>query len=93
MPFRAIYIAHELRVLKTMQAASRLIIQYLFGYLGRPCFTIYKPINGMKNCSGYVTEESCHFDCLPGYELTGSNTRTCGPDKQWTGNSTECKSM
>ena len=53
---------------------------------------MYKPMNGMKKCSGIKTEDSCHFDCLPGYKLSGSRTRTCGPNKQWTGNSTECKS-
>lgn len=64
----------------------------LFLIIGRPCFPIYKPVNGMKNCSGYRTEDSCNFDCLPGYGLSGSMERTCGPDKQWTGNMTECKS-
>ena len=44
------------------------------------------------NCSGYVKEDVCHFACLPGYELTGSKTRTCDANKQWTGNNTECKS-
>ena len=60
--------------------------------LGHPCFPIYTPINGNKNCSGYRTEDSCDFDCLPGYDLTGSRTRTCGASKEWTGNDTECKS-
>lgn len=62
-----------------------------FWFPGRPCFPIYKPINGNNNCSGYVTEDTCDFDCLPGYKLIGSKTRTCGPNKQWTGNNPECK--
>ena len=71
-------------------ALSQFIVA--FGFLGRPCFPIYNPINGIMNCSGYVTEDICHFDCLPGYELTGSKTRTCDASKQWTGNNTECES-
>ena len=65
---------------------------FAFGFPGQPCFPIYKPINGNKNCSGYATEDSCDFYCLPGYELTGSKRRTCGPDKEWTGNNTKCES-
>ncbi|CAB4035616.1 hypothetical protein pdam_00013940, partial, partial [Paramuricea clavata] len=59
--------------------------------IGRPCFPIHKPLNGMKKCSGYRMDDRCNFGCLPGYNLIGSGSRTCGPDKQWTGNDTKCK--
>ena len=72
--------------------AKNMVLFHASVFPGLPCFPIYKPLNGNKNCSGYRTEDSCHFDCLPGYELTGSKTRSCGPNKQWTGNNTECKS-
>ena len=58
---------------------------------GRPCFPVYAPFHGMKNCSGYRTEDICEFDCLPGYKLSGPRTRSCEPGKKWTGNTTECK--
>ena len=61
-------------------------------YIGRPCFPIHKPLNGVKKCSGYRMDDRCNFGCLPGYNLIGSGSRTCGPNKQWTGNDTKCKS-
>ena len=67
-------------------------ITVAFDLTGQKCVQIYKPTNGKKYCLGYRTEDSCYFDCLPGYDLTGSKTRTCGPDKKWTGNDTKCNS-
>ena len=75
-----------------MQALRFISIIVDFCFLGRPCFPIFKPISGIMNCSGHVTEDICDFDCQLGYQLTGSKTRTCGSNKQWTGNNTECKS-
>ena len=66
--------------------------QHFYVSIGHPCFPVYKPINGMKNCAGYRTEDVCHFECLPGYQLIGSKARTCGANKQWTGNYSECQS-
>ena len=60
--------------------------------IGHPCFPINKPTNGMKNCTGYKTEDVCHFEWLPGYKLIGSKARTCGANKQWTGNYSKCQS-
>ncbi|XP_028401099.1 uncharacterized protein LOC114524169 [Dendronephthya gigantea] len=59
--------------------------------IGRPCFPLHKPLNGIKNCTGYWTDDRCNFGCLHGYNLIGSVDRTCGSNKQWTGNDTECK--
>ena len=59
------------------------------------CPPLDDPINGMINCSlgddevpSY--EDTCYFICNTGYELTGSDTRTCQSDGSWSGNSAMC---
>ena len=52
-------------------------------------------MNGMINCSlednGVLFyEDTCSFTCNTGYELTGSDTRTCQSDGSWSGNETMC---
>ena len=47
-----------------------------------PCLSLIDPNNGMINCSlgddGVPSyEDTCSFTCNTGYELTGSDTRTC----------------
>jgi len=49
----------------------------------------------MMNCSlgndGLPTyQDSCSFTCDSGYELTGSDTRTCQSDGSWSGTETMC---
>ena len=53
------------------------------------------PSNGMINCSleddevpSY--EDTCSFTCDTGYELTGSDTRTCQSDGSWSGSVAVC---
>ena len=51
--------------------------------------------NGMINCSlgddGVPSyEDTCNFTCNTGYELTGSNTRTCQSDGSWSGSDDVC---
>ena len=60
------------------------------------CSLLDNPSNGMVNCSlgddevpSY--EDTCSFTCDTGYELTGSDTRTCQSDGSWSGNSTMCR--
>ena len=59
------------------------------------CPLLSSPSNGMINCSlgddevpSY--EDTCSFTCNPGYELTGSNTRTCQSNGSWSGNNAMC---
>ena len=52
-------------------------------------------MNGMINCSLAVDNvasfrDFCSFSCNTGYELTGSDTRTCQSDGSWSGNDAEC---
>ena len=46
-------------------------------------------MNGMISCSlgddGVLSyEDTCSFTCNTGYELTGSNTRTCQSNRSWS---------
>ena len=36
-------------------------------------------------------EDTCSFKCNTGYELTGSDTRTCQSDGSWSGTETMCR--
>ena len=39
---------------------------------------------------GYAGD-TCSFTCNTGYELTGSDTRTCQSDGSWSGSDNVCK--
>ena len=59
------------------------------------CQSLSDPSNGMMNCSlgddGVSSyEDTCSFTCNTGYELTGSESRTCQSDGSWSGSSTMC---
>ena len=54
------------------------------------------PNNGMIDCSlgddgMYSYEDTCSFTCNTGYELTGSNTRTCQSDGSWNISDALCR--
>ena len=60
------------------------------------CPSLDSPSNGMINCSlgddevpSY--EDTCSFTCDTGYELTGSDTRTCQSDGSWSGIIAMCR--
>ncbi|XP_048586862.1 uncharacterized protein LOC5519391 isoform X2 [Nematostella vectensis] len=60
---------------------------------GLPCVSIEAPAQGSMKCSSHVTGANCSFSCSAGYELVGSETRTCLPSSQWTGEIAVCKAM
>ena len=68
-------------------------------YVDVRCDDLSPPANGeMVSCSsgragvGYNYEEdTCNFTCNTGYELTGSDTRTCQSNGSWSGSSTDCR--
>ena len=35
--------------------------------------------------------DTCSFTCNIGYELTGSDTRTCQSDGSWSGTDNDCR--
>ena len=60
------------------------------------CESLTNPDNGMINCSlgddevpSY--EDTCSFTCNNGYELTGSDPRTCQSDGSWSGSDDVCR--
>ena len=64
-------------------------------YTSVVCSSLTNPNNGMINCSlgddevpSY--EDTCSFTCDTGYDLTGSNTRTCQIDESWSGSDVVC---
>ena len=59
------------------------------------CSFIIAPNNGVINCSlgddGVTSyEDTCNFTCNTGYELIGSDTRTCQSDRSWSGSNATC---
>ena len=59
------------------------------------CSSLNDPNNGMINCSlgddGVPSyEDTCSFTCNTGYELAGSDTRTCQSNGGWSGSDVIC---
>ena len=59
------------------------------------CSSLTNPTNGMITCSlgddGVPSyEDTCSFTCNTGYELTGSGTRSCQSDRNWSGTIVTC---
>ena len=53
---------------------------------GITCGPINDVLHGSVQCSeGDGYNSVCEFECDPGFELTGSRTRTCLDTKQWSG--------
>ena len=60
------------------------------------CPTLTDPNNGVMTCSlgddGVPSyEDTCSFTCNTGYELTGSDTRTCQSNGRWSGSESMCR--
>jgi len=62
------------------------------------CPSLTDPSNGTVTCPlgddgvpSYSYEDICSFTCNTGYELTGSDTRTCQSDRSWSGTETMCR--
>ena len=60
------------------------------------CPSLTDPYNGVMNCSLgddgiYSYEYTCSFTCNTGYELTGSDTRTCQSNGSWSGTDDVCR--
>ena len=61
------------------------------------CNDLSAPVNGeIVSCSsgrvgvGYEGD-TCSFTCNTGYELTGSDTRTCQSNGSWSGSDDVCR--
>ena len=65
-------------------------------YTSVPCSPLHVSNYGMMNCSlgddGVPSyEDTCSFTCNTGYEVTGSDTRTCQSDGSWSGSNDVCR--
>ena len=64
---------------------------------GALCGNLLTPANGeISSCSSGTLGEgdegdTCSFTCNTGYELTGSDTRTCQSDGSWSGSDAVCR--
>ena len=62
------------------------------------CDDLLVPANGeITSCSSGIAGvgyegDTCSFTCNTGYELTGSDTRTCQSDGSWSGSDDVCRS-
>jgi len=59
------------------------------------CPSLTDPKNGVMICTLGVDGipsygDTCDFTCSTGYELTGSDTRTCQSDGSWSGSEIVC---
>ena len=73
-------------------------MQYLHSlcYTSVLCSLLIDPNNGVINCalrndgvSSYG--DTCSVTCNTGYELTGSETRTCQSNGSWSGSMALCR--
>ena len=60
------------------------------------CPMFVTPMNGDVLCtlmSGIMPsyDDTCNVTCSTGYELTGSDTRTCQSDGSWSGDDVMCR--
>ena len=61
-----------------------------------PCPLLTDPNNGVMTCSlvedrvSSSYKDTCSFTCNTGYELTGSDTRTCQNNGSWSGTEAMC---
>ena len=60
------------------------------------CPPLTDPSNGVISCllgddGVYSYEDTCSYTCNTGYELTGSDTRSCQSDGSWNGSDDVCQ--
>ena len=84
-----------LSIIPTIRYIIKFKIMYLI-IVDIRCGDLSTPANGeITSCSsgrvgvGYEGD-TCSFTCNTGYELTGSETRTCQSDGSWSGRETMC---
>ena len=57
------------------------------------CGSLSDPSNGaVDTSSGTTFMRTATYTCNTGYTLTGSNTRTCQADTDWSGSEPACDS-
>ena len=69
---------------------------YLMCIYAVQCTELTDPTNGTTTCllinsPSFSYEDTCSITCNTGYELTGSDTRTCQSDGSWSGTDVMCR--
>ena len=54
------------------------------------CGPLKAPVNGTKNGERTTFLTKLTFQCDDGFEMTGSSSRMCQANKQWSGEETFC---
>jgi len=54
------------------------------------CQSLTAPGNGIVFCTGNDVGDTCTVTCDDGFELSGSETRTCQNDSMWSGTDATC---
>ena len=75
------------------------LVSIYFCHIDHQCSTLAAVDNVKMSCyngSTYTNGESyegdtCSFTCDTGYELTGSDTRTCQKNGSWSGSEVMCR--
>jgi len=68
--------------------------QFLYQFLYLVTCQLHVSQNEVINCPHdgvYYYNDTCSFTCNTGYELTGSDTRTCQGDGSWSGVDSTCR--
>jgi len=65
-------------------------------FISVTCESLTDPKNGLMTCSlggdgGPFYTDTCNFMCNIGYLLSGSYTRSCEIDGNWSGSETVCR--
>ena len=60
------------------------------GGAGTPCPALPDPANGSVSTSATASGSTATYSCNPGYNLTGTVTRTCPADGTWSGTAPTC---
>lgn len=79
-------------MLKTGKNGNVFILSY---FLGKICETIPPLQHGNSTCAAPIkegTDTTCSFFCNKGFEIDGSNQRTCQANHKWNGTVSKCES-
>ena len=86
--------ALKLHVVKEVRTYNKIIYSCILCILA--CTPLNNPYDGRFDCLfGEVAhyKDICNFTCNTGYELTGSDSRTCQSDGNWSGTETTCSEL
>ena len=60
-------------------------------FLAVQCPALSDPENGAVSTTGTGVGDTATYTCNSGYELSGSDTRTCQSNGEWSGSAPTCE--